>query len=164
MLRHKGPEPQLTYLIDCVQLTCRVVELLFSKSEKEFFLLWICWWLTSIRYMATISKKAIDSAIKRLRQQGPTPFSPCSADNGGEVRLCAAAAVAAAGVELKLGQRARLSFEKALASSGDSEYVRQTYERLGWETSDCDRIFVYNNSLSDRERQDGVISFLQLWS
>lgn len=99
-------------------------------------------------------------AVEIIRAQGYTPMSPCSVDEQGNLHLCAAAAVAAAGLQLYLGEEARLDFEQSLAESHEMAMVEKAFERLGWDKSICNQVLQRNNSFHDAERTSRVAQML----
>lgn len=113
--------------------------------------------------MATIPTQVIQLAIRRIREQGPTPKSPCEITSAGVIRLCAAAAVAASGIEVADGTAARNRFENELAKCGDFDLVRKTYQRFDWDTNECELKLTFNDSQRDSKRQDNVLSMLTSW-
>ena len=110
-----------------------------------------------------ISQDIMQLAIDRINGQGPTPVSPCSVTRQGTIRLCAAAAVASAGLRSTLGCQASDQFEAELAARKDREVVRQAYRRLGWDLQDCDAKMIYNDAQTGNQRRANVIRFLATW-
>jgi hypothetical protein len=107
-------------------------------------------------YMKTIIKQAIE----RLRAQGPTPPSPCAVDSDGSVRLCAAAAVAAAGLNHWYGPDAAREFEQQLARSETSTALDEAFARLALPQTLCDAVRMYNDSVVGSQRREAIIEYL----
>jgi len=111
--------------------------------------------------MNTLPSNVLRHAQRIVMAQDSTPVSPCAADNKGNVVLCAAAAVAAAALEIRSGSQERHLFEKELATSGDSGRVRDVFTSFGWSTELCNILMRQNDSFSDRRRTELVSGLLE---
>jgi hypothetical protein len=102
----------------------------------------------------------IAQAIRRLRNQGMTPRSPCDVDVAGQVRLCTAAAVAAAGLEQRFGAEASQEFERQLLRAQAFDPLYDAFARLAFPRSLCETLKIYNDSVAPERRREAVIEFL----
>lgn len=92
--------------------------------------------------------------------QFESPVSPGSADESGHVSLCAAAAIAAAGIEARYGAVGRQQFESAVVSSAAKDVLFKTFEELGWDAGVCARTVGYNDACPTEVRRESVLGFL----
>jgi hypothetical protein len=83
--------------------------------------------------MKAIAAGVFRSAAQIIENQGNTPVSPCEVDPDGSVRLCAAAALAVAGVRLYEGQKSVGLLLEKLVAQPDRNLIRATFARFGWE-------------------------------
>ena len=102
-------------------------------------------------------RSAFTRAAEIIRSQGFTPKSPCSVDEQGSLHLCAAAALAAAGLELHKGVAARSQFEEKIGQLRQSKIVHDAFDELGWDRVVCDRVFQKNDLFSDASRTTAVL-------
>lgn len=93
--------------------------------------------------------------------QPEAPKSPGSVDADGRVSLCAAAAVAAAGVEIHDGTFERRRFEHAVVDSDSTEVLVKTFERLGWSADVCARTVGFNDACPTVLRRQAVLWLLE---
>lgn len=105
-------------------------------------------------------KRTIEKAIKRLTSQGMTPLSPCEVDSDGRVRMCTAAAVAAAGLEERFGGEASRQFEQRLMQQAGVSALYEAFARLDLPRSLCDSMKIYNDSVPHLQRREAVVNFL----
>lgn len=106
-------------------------------------------------------RAAASWAAERILRQAETPVSPCSVDETGKISLCAAAAVAAGGLELSKGRNARIAFERDLAASGMRELVYVVFGELGWGTETCSQKMRFNDIQPPDARRTRVLEYLQ---
>lgn len=106
------------------------------------------------------SAEIIDSAKSLISHQGFTPASPGAMKPNGSVAYCAAAALAAAGLE-QAGRTDRLvTFNAEIVTTKSSECIRRVFTELGWSEELCSRALILNDSLPLHERTMGVIRYL----
>lgn len=118
--------------------------------------------LRSMKTFSSIRQKAFRWAAQRIQTQPDAPVSPCSVSDAGDVSLCAAAAIAAGGLEVARGSRARRAFERRLAQSRQRSLVFDTFARLGWPATDCGEKMRFNDAQSASRRRQAVTRYLQL--
>lgn len=87
-------------------------------------------------------------------------MSPCIVGDDGKVSLCAAAALAAASMELRDGENGRHIFEQRLASTGDRQLVRNVFAESDLPPQLCEAVFAKNDSAPDEKRREVVLSTL----
>jgi hypothetical protein len=102
----------------------------------------------------------LERAIYIIRTQGPTPSSPGERRDGG-VALCAAAAIASAGLELAGLHQRRAEFEEGLVASKSTDPIRQVFEEFGWSVGLCNRTVASNDEFDPRVREESVVKFLR---
>jgi hypothetical protein len=103
----------------------------------------------------------VERAIQIIETQGPTPVSPAERGQDGVTNLCAAAALAAAGLEVSGRPDRRHELEEELVASKSSEAIRGIFRELGWPMVLCNQTLVMNDSLSQSERREAVTRYLQ---
>ena len=108
-----------------------------------------------------ISPAEIGRAIDLIQDQGPTPLSPGLRTSDGTVRLCAGAALAAAGLEARQKTGELSDLRETISASSDSECIRIIFSDLGWSRELCDSVILTNDTLEESERDSGVVKFLQ---
>ena len=108
--------------------------------------------------MKAIAAGVFRSAAQIIENQGNTPVSPCEVDPDGSVRLCAAAALAVAGVRLYAGQKSVGLLLEKLVAQPDRNLIRATFARFRWSTEDCDMKMQLNDSLSPAIRRTRIVS------
>ena len=116
---------------------------------------------TTIVNEEKLPARVLARAIEVIRTQGKTPASPGEKKIGGGVTLCAAAALAHAGLEIA-GDTSRLNrFEAEIVTSKSSDSIRTVFQELGWSVELCDHAVAKNDSLQSSQRSAGVIQYLQ---
>lgn len=103
----------------------------------------------------------VERAIRIIQTQGPTPTSPAERGQDGVPTLCAAAALAAAGLEAAGQPDRRHQLEEELVASKSSEPIRGVFKELGWPLGLCNSTLIINDSLPPSERREGVTRYLQ---
>lgn len=103
----------------------------------------------------------VEEAIHLIRIQGPTPNSPGERRSDGGVALCAAAALACAGLKLAGLSERQGRFEEELVSSESADSIRKVFMELGWSIELCDRAVMKNDHLPQSLRREGVMQYLQ---
>lgn len=111
--------------------------------------------------MGKLPADVIEHAINIIQAQGPTPNSPGERRGDRGVALCAAAAIASAGLELVGLHQRRVEFEEVLAASKSTEPIRQVFKELGWAVELCNRTVATNDKFNPLVRKEAVIEFLQ---
>ena len=102
----------------------------------------------------------VDRAVCLIAQQGTTPESPGSKTPDGRVTLCASAALAVAGLEIR-GDFDRVEeLREGIANPGSKDGIRRVFVEQGWSSELCDRVMIFNNRLPPRERTRGVVEYL----
>ena len=104
----------------------------------------------------------VNKAIGIIETQGPTPLSPGVRKHDGGVALCAAAALAHAGLEVSGRPQRITEFHEEILRAKSAEPIRKVFGELGWSTEICDRAVYKNDSLRGAARQAGVIGYLKL--
>lgn len=99
-------------------------------------------------------------AMDIYSMQLESPVSPGKADGSGRVSLCAAAAIAAAGVEACYGAAGRRQFESAVVSSATKDVLFKMFEELGWDTDVCAKTVGYNDACPTEVRKESVLRLL----
>lgn len=93
--------------------------------------------------------------------QPHAPVSPGDVDDGGRVSFCAAAAIAAAGIEIFEGSAERQRFATSITESGSSDELFATFERFGWDAQLCAATVGFNDATPDHERRGRILDFLR---
>ena len=96
-------------------------------------------------------------ATEMVRDQSLAPISPCEVDEKGRVSLCAAAAIAAARVELSSGAEARTHFVRHLASTKNRQLVQDIFRDAGWSSNLCETVFAKNDVAPPEQRRETVL-------
>jgi hypothetical protein len=109
------------------------------------------------REIDIVNPEVFAVASQIVRSQRGMPVSPCDFDNGGTLRLCAAAALASAGLACTRGPEARTRFEGELARTLRKETVREAFAELGWSVVDCNRRMRQNDGCSAAERTNSAL-------
>lgn len=115
--------------------------------------------------MSKLSESTPDPAVLMRAMdiystQLESPVSPGRADEHGQVSLCAAAAIAAAGVEMCHGAADRRRFESAVVNSASKDVLFKTFEGLGWDAGVCARTVGFNDACPTDVRRESVLRFL----
>ena len=102
----------------------------------------------------------VDRAIQLVGRQEFTPESFGSKTPDGRVTLCAAAAVAVAGLELQgcLGRAEEL--REGITGSSAQDGIRKVFVEQGWSSDLCDHIVIVNLRFRPEERTQGVMEYL----
>lgn len=93
-------------------------------------------------------------------RQPNAPSSPGDVNDSGDVSFCAAAAIAAAGIEIFENSAERERFATAIAESGSSEEIFTVFRRFGWDTQFCAATVGRNNAFPSHERRGRVLDLL----
>ena len=88
------------------------------------------------------------------------PQSPGTINKQGQISLCAAAAVAAAGLEVQKGFEARREFESKVVKSHSIDVIIDVFDQLGWEREVCEAAIMLNDTTPSAIRRERVISYL----
>jgi len=107
----------------------------------------------------TIPTRILHAAGTLIRDQARTPVSPCAVAHG-ELTLCAAAAVAAVGLEQKRGPSARRAFEEAVQEASGMDVVRRAFDELGYGASVADAMHRENDAAPDHLRSEIIARWL----
>ena len=111
----------------------------------------------------TFPHDVVRRAAEIIGTQGPTPTSPGAVGSDGKLRLCAAAALAAAGLELRGGAVARAALETEIASDlADKDVLERAFLKLGWTREACKERLIFNDDCNPFERQERVLAMLEM--
>lgn len=92
--------------------------------------------------------------------QPHAPVSPGDVDDRGRVSFCAAAAIAAAGIEIFEGSAEKQRFATSITESGSSDELFTTFERFGWDAQFCAATVGFNDATPSHERRRRILDFL----
>ena len=92
--------------------------------------------------------------------QPHAPVSPGDIDDRGRVSFCAAAAIAAAGIEIFEGPAERQRFATSITESRSSEELFAVFERFGWDAHFCAATVGVNDLTPNHERRRCILNFL----
>lgn len=108
-----------------------------------------------------LSSDVIEQAISLIGQQESTPESPGALTADGQVTYCAAAALAAASLQLRgMSNRFKeLSDETRQSDFADS--IREVFVEQGWSLSLCNEIMIENDAFVPHERSQRVIDYFR---
>ena len=106
------------------------------------------------------SKDTIEEAIRIIQMQGQTPESPGELKQNGKISLCAAAALASAGLELADNLERRRQFEEELIVTHSSEPIRQVFSEFGWSVELCNKTMATNDHFAPSLRSESVTRYL----
>ena len=109
----------------------------------------------------TPNRQVLIRAMDIYSGQPESPKSPGTVDGEGRVSLCAAAVVAAAGVEMRNGAVSRQRFESAVVSSPSKEVLFETFEMLGWSAGVCAKTVLFNDACPEALRREAVLNLLK---
>ena len=102
----------------------------------------------------------VDRAIRLIARQEITPESPGSKTPDGRVTLCAGAALAVAGLEIRGDFERAGELREGIDGPGAEDGIRRVFVELGWSSDLCDRVLLFNNRLPPEERTQGVMEHL----
>ena len=102
----------------------------------------------------------VDRAIHLIGRQEFTPESFGSTTPDGRVTLCAAAAVAVAGLELHGCLDRAEELREGITGSGAQDGIRKVFVEQGWSSDLCDHIVIVNFRFPPEERTQGVMEYL----
>lgn len=102
----------------------------------------------------------VDRAVGLIAQQEITPESPGLKTPDGRVTLCAGAALAVAGLEVRGNLDRAGELREGIDGPGAGDGIRRVFVEQGWSADLCDRIRVLNNRLPPEERTQGVMEYL----
>ncbi len=106
------------------------------------------------------TRRVMQHAYEIYAMQPHTPLSPGDVDNRGIVSFCAAAAIAAAGIEIFESSAERQRFATSIVESGSSDELFAVFERFGWDAQFCAATIGGNDATPNRERRRRVLDFL----
>ena len=102
-----------------------------------------------------------DRAIHLIGRQEFTPESFGSKTPDGRVTLCAAAAVAVAGLEVDGCFDRAEELREGITGPGTQDSIRKVFVEQGWSSDLCAHVMHLNNLLSPEERTQGVMEYLR---
>ena len=102
----------------------------------------------------------VDRAIRLLARQEVTPESPGSKTPDGRVTLCAGAALAVAGLEVRGDLDRAGELREGIDGPGAEEGIRKVFLEQGWPLDLCDHIMLQNNGFPPEVRTRGVMEYL----
>jgi hypothetical protein len=105
------------------------------------------------------SRYVIERAKDILSSQPTVPLSPARLDRG-QLSLCAAAALALAGIENRFGSNAAEAFRRNAASISTRE-LEMEFEKLEWGTAICAELRYCNDAASPESRLGVILSSLE---
>ena len=102
--------------------------------------------------------EVVDRAVRLIARQGATPTSPGTRTADGGVALCAGAALAVAGLEIRGEAGEAEAFRDRIAESGSTDDIREVFAEQGWPAAECDAAVIMNDRLSSKRRTAGVLA------
>ena|SRR5688572_14800778 len=105
-----------------------------------------------------IGKDVIEAAIDRLRQQPIVPKSPGLRTADGRLCLCAAAALARAGLEMSNRPSRLEDFDQQILLDGN--YLNEVFRALDWSVEFCDRVRADNDQTAETDRRARMVHLL----
>ena len=102
--------------------------------------------------------EAIDRAAGLIAQQDATPKSPGVKTADGGVALCAAAALAVAGLEIRGKVDEAETLRERIAESGSVDDVRKVFAEHDWSAETCEAVLIANDRLPPERRTAGVLA------
>ena len=102
----------------------------------------------------------VDRAIHLIERQEVTPASFGSKTPDGRVTLCAAAAVAVAGLELQGCHERADELREGITGPGAQDGIRGVFVEQGWSSDLCDHIVIVNARFPPETRTPGVMEYL----
>lgn len=106
------------------------------------------------------TQQVMRRAYEIYATQPNAPRSPGDVNDNGVVSFCAAAAIAAAGIEIFGNATERERFATAIAESGSSDELFTVFRRFGWDTQFCASTVGRNNAFLSHERRGRVLDLL----
>ena len=106
------------------------------------------------------TQQVMRRAYEIYATQPNAPRSPGDVNDSGVVSFCAAAAIAAAGIEIFGNAAERERFATAIAESGSSDELFTVFRRFGWDAQVCATTVGLNDALPSHERRKRVLDFL----
>jgi hypothetical protein len=103
----------------------------------------------------------VEEAIHIIQTQGPTPYTPGERRSDGGIALCAAAALAYAGLTLAGFSERLRQFEEELVASKSVDSIRKVFKELGWSEALCNTTMSKNDGFTPSARRRGVMLYLQ---
>lgn len=94
------------------------------------------------------SHDVIDLAIRLIREQDSTPESPGALTADGQVTYCAAAALAAAGLQSVNVSNRNKVFSDGIGTSDFADTIREVFVEQGWSLEFCNEVMLLNNSFA----------------
>jgi hypothetical protein len=107
--------------------------------------------------LSMIPRDVVLEAIRIVKDQGSTPMSPGQKRSDGTTALCAAAALADAGLKAADKSDRSFIFRAAIGVDGSKEPIRQVFLELGWPVETCDEAVIVNDGFPDYMRTDSVV-------
>ena len=106
------------------------------------------------------TQQVMQHAYEIYARQPNAPSSPGDVNDSGGVSFCAAAAIAAAGIEIFGNSAERERFVTAIAESGSSGEIFTVFRRFGWDTQFCASTVGRNDTFLSHERRGRVLDLL----
>ena len=103
----------------------------------------------------------IELAIRLIKKQESTPESPGAMTADGQVTYCAAAALAAAGLQFASMSNRTKVFADVTGTSGFADTIREVFVEQGWSLNLCDEVMLLNDAFAPHERSQRVIDYFQ---
>lgn len=107
-----------------------------------------------------IPRSTIERAENILIAQPYVPLSPAIKSLSGDIYVCAAAALALAGIERQRGSLAANEFRAKVCSVSSAD-LENTYKELGWEPDTCRAMRECNDIAPHTDRLNAVIRKLE---
>lgn len=102
----------------------------------------------------------VDRAVGLIARQEVTPESPGLKTPDGRVALCAGAALAVAGLEVRGDFDRAGELREGIDGPGAGDGIRRVFVEQGWSADLCDRVMLLNNRLPPEVRTRGVMEHL----
>ena len=107
------------------------------------------------------SSDVVEQAIRLIVQQEFTPESPGALTADGQVTYCAAAAIAAASLQLRGMPKRLKEFSNEIMNSDFADSIREVFAEQGWPLSLCNEIMIENDAFTPHERSQRVIDYFR---
>lgn len=105
--------------------------------------------------------RVVEEAMQIIRTQGPTPDSPAERKPDGGIALCAAAALASAGLRLEGSAERRQRFEEELLILKSTDPIREVFKELGWSVEVCNKAVIASDSFARSVRRESVLEYFR---
>ncbi|MCY4211502.1 MAG: hypothetical protein OXD47_04370 [Gammaproteobacteria bacterium] len=107
------------------------------------------------------SPDVIELAINLIKQQDSTPESPGALTADGQVTYCAAAALAAAGLQSVNVLNENGVFSDGIGTQSFADKIRKVFVEQGWSLDLCNEIMLLNDAFAPHERSRRIIDYFQ---